>query len=153
MGRQRKTTLNGHRSKADKELRLNIPEAVGGFSVPDFLSDEAKQEFVRVVEAYESVGSLDSLDLSVLAVYADAWDNYEKLSRIIAETGPVLVKRRVTGKIEIQNNPAVAVQSEYVKRIMQCSMKLGMATTDRLRLIVPTVETEEDDFSEFEGGV
>lgn len=153
MGRQRKTTLNGHRSKADKELRLNIPEAVGGFSVPNFLSDEAKQEFVRVVEAYESVGSLDSLDLSVLAVYADAWDNYEKLSKIIAETGPVLVKRRVTGKIEIQNNPAVAVQSEYVKRIMQCSMKLGMATTDRLRLIVPTVETEEDDFSEFEGGV
>lgn len=153
MGRPRKVNIQGHQSKTEKELRLNYPKSINGFNIPEFLCDEAKQEFIRVVEAYDNIGSLDALDLSVLAVYADAWANYERLAKIIAENGAVLVKKRVTGKIEIQNNPAVAIQAEYVKRIMQCSLKLGMATTDRLRLAVPQVESDEDAFSSFEGGV
>lgn len=153
MGRPRKTVLQGHRSKAEKDLRLNIPKSVGNFEIPEFLNDDAKREFIRVVEAYESVGSLDALDMSVLAVYADAWSNYERLAKIISQNGAVIVKKRVTGQVEIQNNPAVAIQAEYVKRIMQCSMKLGMATTDRLRLAVPVAESDEDAFSAFEGSV
>lgn len=153
MGRPRKTNITGHRSKAEKELRLNLPKVVGDFDIPDFLNEEAKKEFIRVVNAYENVGTLDALDLSVLAVYADAWANYQRLAKVISDNGPVLIKKRVTGKVEIQNNPAVAIQAEYVKRIMQCSMKLGMATTDRLRLAVPVVESDEDAFSSFEGSV
>ena len=32
------------------------------------------------------------------------------------------------------------VQEKYVKQIMRCSTKLGLATTDRLKLVVPIRE-------------
>lgn len=154
MGRPRKGTIKGHRSKAEKEERFEfLAGNDSDITAPAFLCVEAKKEFNRIVTAYKKLGTLDALDLSVLAVYADAWANYERLSRIIGETGPVIVKRKVTGKIEVSPNPAVSAQAEYVHRIMQCSLKLGMATTDRLRLAVPKVEEEQDDFSEFEGSV
>ena len=40
-------------------------------------------------------------------------------------------------------SPWVSAQEKYAKQIMQCSSKLGLATTDRLKLIVPTKEEEQ----------
>lgn len=153
MGRPKKRVTNRHITRAEKDARLKDLSVSGDITAPDFLSNRAKEEFYRVVSCFKDLGTLDSLDLSTLAIYADAWDNYEKLAEIIDKYGPVLIKRRVTGKTEIEPNPALSVQSDYVKRIMQCSTKLGLATTDRLRLAVPTNEEEEDEFSSFEGRV
>ena len=156
MGRPRQIQLAGHRSKAEKNARIDaVRDDTGAFDdkgiqVPDWLSERAKNEFMRVAGLLSNVSDLD---IAVLAVYADAVDNYEKLSRIIAKTGPALVKKRVTGKFEVFPNPAVSAQAEYVKRIMQCSVKLGRAVTDRLRLAAPVKEDGTDDFSEFEGMV
>lgn len=41
-------------------------------------------------------------------------------------------------------HPLLIVQEKYVKQIMQCSTKLGLATTDRLKLIVPTKEDPKE---------
>lgn len=151
MGRTRKAIIEGHKTKAEKEQRAS--SFIGNnseLSAPSFLSKEAKKEFYRIVEACERLGTLDDLDLAVVAVYADAWANYTRLAKIIAETGPVIVKRRVSGTKEIYNNPAVATQAEYVHRIMQCSIKLGLAVTDRMKIEVPKND-DDDEFSAFEG--
>lgn len=165
MGRPRKRQITGHRNKAEKMARIggnNVentdvpPSLYAGdvetveLQIPDWLSDKAKAEFVRVAELLDEVSDLD---VAVLAVYADAVDNYERLSSVIAKTGPVIVKKRVTGKYDVSANPAVAAQSEYVKRIMQCSLKLGLAVTDRMRLSAPKQEYVADAFAEFEGKV
>lgn len=151
MGRVRQAIIKGHKTKAEKEQRLNSFSGTGtDLSAPNFLSADAKQEFYRVVNACKRLGTLDELDLSVLAIYADAYDNYCRLTKIIAETGPVIVKRRVTGVREVYNNPAVTTQAEYVHRIMQCSIKLGLAVTDRMRIEVPK-DDDIDEFSQFEG--
>lgn len=152
MGRTRVASPQGHRTKKEKQLRIEALAACEAeFTAPSFLCSEAKEEFERVVRACKD--RLDNLDLSVLAVYADAWANYTRLAKIIEEHGAVIVKRKVTGKVEIYHNPAVAAQAEYVHRIMQCSLKLGMATTDRLKLAVPKQDDDTDEFSEFEGKV
>ena len=167
MGRPRKRQITGHRNKAEKMARIggnnventDVPPSLYDnlydnetveLSIPDWLSDKAKAEFVRVAELLDEVSDLD---VAVLAVYADAVDNYERLSSVIAKTGPVIVKKRVTGQVEVTANPAVAAQSEYVKRIMQCSLKLGLAVTDRMRLSAPKQEYVADAFAEFEGKV
>ena len=49
------------------------------------------------------------------------------------------IKKTANGEIEIIN-PLINVQEKYVKQIMQCSTKLGLATTDRLKLVVPIRE-------------
>lgn len=152
MGRPRKRTTERHISRAEKDARAEDLTVQGAITAPSFLNKEAKEEFDRIVKAYEELGTLDTLDTATLAIYAEAWANYTKLAEIIDKYGPVIIKRRVTGKTEIEQNPALAVQSDYVKRIMQCSLKLGMATTDRLRLAVPKNTDEiEDEFSAFEG--
>lgn len=151
MGRPKKRQIKGHRTKAEKAARLVEPVVIPsscGITPPKWLSEAAKEEFMRVVSICDS---LTELDVPVLAVYADAVINYERLTSVISEVGPVIVKRRVTGKVDISPNPAVSAQAEMVHRIMQCSLKLGLAVTDRLRLAAPPKEDEHDEFSEFEG--
>lgn len=152
MGRYRDRNATRHETTKEKEARkMDRTITDKELTPPAFLDAEARQEFSRVVNAYKEIGTLDALDLSVLAVYAEAWSEYTKLAGIISRYGSVLTKRRVTGKVDIQPNPALAAQTEMVKRIMQCSLKLGLATTDRMRLIIPTTAEEGSVFDEFEG--
>lgn len=156
MGRLRKTAdaLEGHVSKKEKEKRraAETRNKVGNDGLqlaPEFLSEEGKAEFLRVVDECNKAGILDNLDRTILAVYADAWSQYERLSKVIANTGAVIIKRRVTGKIEIHPNPAVAAQAEYANRIFKCSTKLGLSTSDRMRLVVPELEEKTNKFLSF----
>ena len=41
-------------------------------------------------------------------------------------------------------HPLLTAQEKYVKQIMQCSSKLGLAVTDRLRLVVPKKEEKKE---------
>ena len=150
MGRPVKADLQGHRSKEEKEARIaGIQAKTTEVKAPSYLNPEAKKEFDRVANAT----NIGELDVAVLAVYADAWVQYRRLAKIIADHGAVIVKKRVTGKVDIYNNPALTAQAEYVHRIMQCSLKLGLAVTDRMRLAIPKREDDNDEFSEFEGAV
>lgn len=156
MGRLRKKTdnLDGHISNKAKNARKasEIKNKVSNDDLenaPDFLSSSGKQEFLRVVRECKKAGILDNLDKSIIAIYADAWAQYEKLGRLIAETGAVLTKRKVTGKIEIRPNPAVAAQAEFANRIFRCSTKLGISTSDRMRLVVPEPEVKSNKFLDF----
>lgn len=114
---------------------------------PMWLSYEGKAEFKRVAEEAKRADFLDNLDLSTLAIYADAYAHFIRLSIIIQEQGEVIKTLSANG-IEVDKvNPAIMAQSEYVTRIYKASTKLGMATTDRLKLIVPDkTEKKENKF-------
>lgn len=152
MGRYKDRNAKRHESTEEREARtMDRTITDRELTPPAFLDAEARKEFTRVVDAYKEIGTIDALDLTVLAVYAEAWSEYTKLAGIIAKYGSVITKRRVTGKVDIQPNPALAAQTEMVKRIMQCSLKLGMATTDRMRLVIPNATEEWSEFDEYEG--
>ena len=143
MGRCRKSTsmMRGKISKdsrLDRELAENqhkLPR--DGLDPPEWLDMEARKEFTRVVEEAARIDLLDNLDLSVLAVYADAWSNYIALHAQIQKQGNVIEVVGSQGNRTPKVNPALTAQEMYVKRIMSASAKLGLATTDRLKLIVP----------------
>lgn len=156
MGRLMKAADNvdGHISKKARASRKysetkNKVDNDGLNDPPDFLCEEAKAEFIRVVSECKKAGILDNLDKAILAVYADAWAQYEGLGRLISKTGAVIVKRRVTGRLEVRQNPAVAAQAEYANRIFKCSTKLGISTSDRMRLVVPEPEVKHNKFLDF----
>ena len=81
---------------------------------------------------------LDNLDVAALAIYADQFDRYTKASLAIQKDGAV-----ITGKSGRMMNPAVNVQVKAAELIAKMSTKLGLATTDRLKLIVPTKEEKK----------
>lgn len=126
------------RTRQEKELKLGREQLVP----PGWLSSRAAEEFARVVDEAGKADILDNLDLSVLAIYADAWDKFINLDDKIKKEGEI-VKVKGVKSTYTKVNPAVVAQSIYVDRIYKASAKLGMTATDRLKLVVPVKEEKK----------
>ena len=109
------------------------------FLPPDWLCEKAREEFNRVVEEAGHVELLDNLDLGILAIYCTAYSSYVEITEKIKKTGYLGIRKTANDEYETVH-PLLSAQEKYVKQIMQCSTKLGLATTDRLKLIVPKKE-------------
>lgn len=125
------------KNRKEQEEKLKVGR--GDLIAPDWLDGVAIEEFRRVCNEAEKVDLLDNLDLSVLAIYCNAYSGYIKTVEGIREQGPTMTRYTKEDSYEVAN-PLINIQEKYVKQIMQCSTKLGLATTDRLKLIVPTKE-------------
>lgn len=152
MGRQRKTTstTKKHLTKKEIDQRANQEKKIklerDDLKVPDWLQDDllAHNEFVRVVNAASKIDLWDNLDLSFIAIYCKAYSGYITVTKLIDENGYT-----VPGKESEKISPYVTAQNRYVEQIFKCSSKLGLATTDRLKLIVPEGESKENKFTKY----
>lgn len=129
-----------NRQEQEKKLKIDRESLIA----PKWLSPNAKLEFERVVEEVSKINILDNLDLSVLAIYCNAYDGYIQTVEILNKEGLIQYKETFNGDTLAIAHPAINTQEKYVKQIMQCSTKLGLATTDRLKLIVPTKEEPKE---------
>lgn len=140
MGRPRKTAEASTRkvSKEEKETRAAAEKKLklgsDQLEVPKWLQDDtvAVAEFLRVVDEYKKIDTLDNLDLSTLAIYAKAYSSYIDVTNEINAHGYIVPTADGSSKI----SPYVTAQDRYVTQIFRCSAKLGLATTDRLKLVV-----------------
>lgn len=147
-GRSRKSTIvstgkigkQATAIRAAQERKLKIDgDSLGP---PKWLGDFAKKEFLRVVEEAGKIDLLDNLDLAVLAIYSNAYSRYVDIVTYINVNGVIGTRESRQGAYEIVS-PYVLAQEKYVKQIMTCSSKLGLATTDRLKLIVPVADNDQ----------
>jgi P27 family predicted phage terminase small subunit len=155
MGRTRKVVAIST-GKIGKEKRLNrkiqeqsvkIDREQLETEVPKWLSREAAEEYRRVVAEAAKINLLDNLDMSTLAIYANAYAMYVEASTRMSTDGMTIMGPRGA---EIPS-PYMAIADKCASQIFRCSTKLGLATTDRLKLIVPTQseEREENKFLKF----
>ena len=120
-------------SKAEREARENEESALKVDTShlrepPDWLDDIGKAEFLRVAESAAEINILDNLDLAVLAIYANSYSQYIKAVDLLK------------GEFDIK---WMNIQEKNAKLILQCSTKLGLAATDRLKLVVPHFQDEK----------
>lgn len=152
-GRKRKLTLVsvGKIGKEEKAARAKAEAALklprDDLRPPEYLSERAKEEFMRIVNETERIGILDNLDLPFIAIYANAWDRYQLCLAKILEEGEAPVTKTKYGDKQ-QLSPYLRASDIYKKDILDCSTKLGLACTDRLKLIVP--KKEEKPVSKFD---
>lgn len=106
---------------------------------PDWLTERAKEEYLRVVREAAKVPFLDNLDKHIVAMYADAVDKYISAAEKLHKFGDVI---KTDAGLTV--SPYLAVQKKAEDTIFKCSSRLGLATTDRLRLIVPKVEEKPE---------
>lgn len=151
MGRQKKVTAatKKHLSKREKELREKQEKAIKvdrNLEVPEAIQDDpiAVEEFIRIRDAAEKIDLWDDLDLSVLTIYCKSYSSYLEVTRAIELNGYV-----VDGKHGERISPWVTAQSRYIDTIFRCSAKLGLSTTDRLKIVVPEAEAEENKFIKY----
>lgn len=139
-GRNRKpvATLKGVITKKEREARLAQEKGLrletDKLTPPDWLDDIGKAVFVDAVNEAAKINILDNLDAQILAVYANACSKYLSLEKVIRTSGVVLDGKRV--------NPYVNAQDKYAKQIMNCSIRLGIASVDRLRLKPPETDVK-----------
>lgn len=147
MGRARKTAATstgkvGKKNKnnrAEQEKKLKLDRE--GLVVPGWLQDDlmAHNEFVRVVNEAGKIDILDNLDLAILSIYCKAYSSYIEITQHIDKNGYTGIGKDGFEKI----SPYVTAQNKYVDQIFRCSTKLGLATTDRLKLIVPVDDVSQ----------
>lgn len=129
------------KSRIEQESKLKLSRNAL-IEPPAWLDNNGKAEFARVVYEAGQINLLDNLDLSVLAIYANAYSKY--VESVIAIQNQGMTVKRVSRYDEYESlSPWAAAQEKYVKQIMLCSTKLGLACTDRLKLIVPSAEPEQ----------
>lgn len=147
MPRQRKTTettkkhLTKDEIKDRKRLEGKLKIDREGLSVPGWLQDDliAHNEFVRVVNEVDKIDILDNLDLSILAMYCKAYSSYVDCTAIVDKNGYTVNTKG--GKAV---SPYVTAQNKYAEQILKCSSKLGLSTTDRLKLVVPQADEKPE---------
>lgn len=122
-----------NRKIQEEKLKLECDQLEKG--APSWLSPLAQEEYMRVVQEAGKVRLLDNLDLAVLAIYADNYDRYVQASSALQEYGLTVESRK--GEIP---SPYIKIAGDAAMQIQRCSTKLGLAATDRLKLIVPTEE-------------
>lgn len=154
MARPRKTTnvTKKHLTKKEKitrqeqenKIKLDREEL---YDAPEWIKEDllAYNEFIRVVNQAAMIDLWDNLDLSVIAIYCKAYSNYIRVTKHIAENGYTGIGKDGMEKI----SPYVTAQNKFIEQILKCSSKLGLATTDRLKLIVPEPEKKENKFAKF----
>ena len=120
------------RAEGEKALKVSRNE----LKAPDWLPDKAALEFDRVCRNAAELGMLDNLDMAVLAIYADNYNRYVEASTQLSLHGHTFE----TDKGYKMPSPWVSILNQSAKNIFACSAKLGLAVTDRLKLITPVKE-------------
>ena len=145
VGRPRKLSVvsTKHFSKEEKEARRKQEESLKvarNLVAPDWLCEEAKEEFYRIVEESTPLDIIDNMDISFLAMYSDAYANYYKIAEEINEME--ILTESFDGEVKMNKTryDLARMQEKYKSVIFQCSAKLGLATSDRLRLSIPVTD-------------
>ena len=129
IGKEKRLNRKIQESKI-KVDRLQLEEGA-----PDWLSPEAAEEYMRIVHEAGKINLLDNIDRAFLAIYADNYDRYTKASAALQKEGLTVMTEN--GEFP---SPYIKIASDAATQIHRCSTKLGLAATDRLKLIVPSVE-------------
>lgn len=125
-----------NRKMQEEKIKIDRDALTAG--APSWLSERAAAEYDRVVREAAAIDMLDNLDMSVLAIYADNYGRYLDAAEYLRENG-----QTYEGKFGPSMSPYVKIAESASNQIMKCSTKLGLSTTDRLKLIVPEKENKE----------
>jgi P27 family predicted phage terminase small subunit len=121
----------GHRP-IPLEIDFTTAGSIG--APPDWLDEEAKKEFNRIVVALQHVDLLHSTDSSILASYAVAYSRWMAAEKQVAAEGTVLKVEGSQGQFKFIKHPALMVSAECLKQIIRSGGLLGLNPVDRARL-------------------
>lgn len=137
----KKEKLN--RQIQEEKLKLDRAELESG--APKWLRPAAAEEYNRVVAEAKKINLYDNLDLPILAMYAECYARFIEASEYLQEHGSTII----LGDKEAVS-PYVTIADKLTTQLLKMSTKLGLAVTDRLKLIVPTKEEKSvNKFLEF----
>jgi P27 family predicted phage terminase small subunit len=130
-------------------------DGLGEMPPPDWMTDDAKAEWRRVVPLLAERRILTVADLGGLENYCMAIGMARDMEREIQRLGAIQKVYKIDKDgnsllVSCRKNPAVAVQADSVNRARLLAAELGLTPVSRSR---PTVEddSEEDELWDWKG--
>jgi P27 family predicted phage terminase small subunit len=119
---------------------------------PDFLSDEAKAEWARIVPQLRALGLLTHLDTPVLAAYCQSYARWVAAERILAKLAAedpegqgFMIKGTMAAAII---NPVVKIARASAQDMLRFASEFGFSPAARTRIqagISPEVKSKFGD--------
>ena len=110
---------------------------------PEWLSEEARAEWDRVVPELDGLGILARVDRGVLALYCDTWGKFVAVSREIDGTDAT-VKPRNRGEGSVRH-PLWTTYRALGGQLQSLASKLGCEPSARARLAIPAIDGDDLD--------
>lgn len=154
-GRKPKPTalkiLEGNPGK--RQLNMNEPQPGKKMpECPNWLEDEAKEEWNRLAENLNQLGILTELDMAAFASYCQAYARWKEAEEFISQHGAIV--RTKSGYW--QQVPQVSIAHSNQKIMLQAASEFGLTPSSRSRIIANESKSEEVDEMELlllNGGV
>ena len=116
---------------------------------PDWLHENAKQEWERIAPQLERLGLLTSIDMAALAGYCEAWAQYRDAIEFIHKHGQVHPIRDNNGTIKyLQQVPQVGIANQQMKQIRAFCSEFGLTPSARGRMEVPGADEHVDEMED-----
>lgn len=109
--------------------------------MPRHLPKEARAEWRRIVPQLEEIGTLASVDRSVLIRHCRAWSDWWEIDAKLQATG-LLVNGRHSGLVR---NPLWLMRSDIEKTLSDLGKQLGLTPSARLRQGVEHEQPEQEE--------
>jgi P27 family predicted phage terminase small subunit len=110
----------------------------------EWMSAEAKREWVRVAPQMAALGLLTVLDTDALALYCETISNYINAKMILEREGTTYKHKGLTKK-----HPCVGMRDQAARDAAMFARELGLLPTARQRLGVEDDVDEADPLAEF----
>lgn len=132
------------------EVKVNFTDV----TPPEYLSEEQKQEFLRISNILLNIGIMSELDEDCLAHYLIANTNYIRYTKKINELEIEKLKKKKSEtirKIEAEIDLYLTYQDRALKQCRACANDLGLSISSRCKLVMPPSKEEpkENKFSKF----
>lgn len=115
---------------------------------PEWLLDEAKEEWFRIAPELYNLGLLTRLDRAALAAYCQSYAKWKRAEEFIRKYGTTyrMVKTDEDGKqyVYSQQHAEVGIANQCLKQIRAFCSEFGLTPSARARLELPTEQTQND---------
>jgi P27 family predicted phage terminase small subunit len=111
---------------------------------PEWLEDEAKDEWKRLANNLNNLGLLTELDMATFASYCQAYARWKEAEEFITRHGSIVKTK--TGYW--QQVPQVSIAHANQKIMMQAASEFGLTPSSRSRIIAGEKKSNEADAME-----
>jgi P27 family predicted phage terminase small subunit len=148
-GRKPKPTvlkvLDGNPGK--RPLNEREPAAPQGVpACPDWLSDEAKAEWGRVIPELQEMGLLSTADRAALAAYCTAWGWWVEAEAMVRKFGTIV---KSPEKGFPMKSPYLTIADQALETMRKLMVEFGLTPSSRSRIKVPDAGDAADEFDRF----
>jgi P27 family predicted phage terminase small subunit len=132
--------LEGNPGK--RKLNLNEPKpSKKAPECPDWLDDEAKKEWGRMVWQLELLGIITEIDRAAFAAYCQAYSRWKEAEEFITKHGTIVK----TPSGYWQQVPQVSIAQTYLKLMHKFCEQFGLTPSSRSRIVADIGSADEDD--------